>query len=149
MKKTDGLVELLAVEVGKFSIPSNKEITKLANSVRTYISERLKEVENKKLCGKGYSSCMSCPYYAECDDRQIHNSCLKSVREALGVDKMKDTDVMTQLYEEKMQKIASLESDLARMKGFMEKIRDEHNSDLWQELHAIKNIAKQALRLGE
>ena len=38
MKKTDGLVELLAVEVGKFSIPSNKEITKLANSVRTYIS---------------------------------------------------------------------------------------------------------------
>jgi len=45
--------------------------------------------------------------------------------------------------------IASLESDLARMKGFMEKIRDEHNSDLWQELHAIKNIAKQALRLGE
>ena len=47
------------------------------------------------------------------------------------------------------ERIKSLESDLARMKGFMEKIRDEHNSDLWQELHAIKNIAKQALGLGE
>jgi len=75
MKKTDGLVELLAVEVGKFSIPSNKEITKLANSVRTYISGCLPREKDttyfmatKRYCALGF------------------NACLKSVREALGVD---------------------------------------------------------------
>ena len=73
MKKTDGLVELLAVEVGKFSIPSNKEITKLANSVRTYISERLPKE-------RGFN-CIDSMHFGEGWD-----SCLKSVREALGVD---------------------------------------------------------------
>jgi len=99
MKKTDGLEDVVKgyiddmlaykqVDTDTVSLEDIKHLaSKIVYRIHTYISERLKEVENKKLCGKGYSSCMSCPYYAECDYRQIHNSCLKSVREALGVDK--------------------------------------------------------------
>ena len=79
MEKTDGLVELLAVEVGKFSIPSNKEITKLANSVRTYISERLPQDRPLIHDTTGNDLCM----YAKA---RAFNACLKSVREALGVE---------------------------------------------------------------
>jgi len=58
---------------------------------------------------------------------------------------MKDTDIMTQLYEEKMQKIASLESDLARMTKAMEKVLAFSSG----RVNSIYTIAKQALRLGE
>ena len=81
MEKTDGLVELLAVEVGKFSIPSNKEITKLANSVRTYISERLPQERHTRP-----EQCTSNEMFANtCKTDYVWNTCLKSVREALGL----------------------------------------------------------------
>jgi len=66
---------------------------------------------------------------------------------------MKDTDVMTQLYEEKMQKIASLESDLARMKDIVVLILPlakgyVANHNVGSNAEYIKT-AEQALRLGE
>jgi len=80
MEKTDGLVELLAVEVGKFSIPSNKEITKLANSVRTYISGCLPQEKIPDYYGGGTDK-----WAWEELRKEGFNACLKSVREALGV----------------------------------------------------------------